>query len=131
MIDYEVYVFDRVHGSVAPLCARGKFVSQQVQSPTAYPAASLVEMSNRTVREKQSSTPVENFSRIMYQFDVFAMTKAKAREVYKAGDDAMIGMGFTRITGDYLDNAGNPDVFRYTARYEALIDPDGNIYRVS
>lgn len=130
MIDYEVYVFDRVHGSVAPLCARGKFVSQQVQSPTAYPAAALYELSNRTVKARQSSTPVENFGRIMYQFETYAQTKAKAKEVYKAGDDAMIALGFTRISGDFIDNAGNPDVFRYVARYEAEIDQDGVIYRI-
>ena len=129
MIDYEVNIFDKVYRKAAPLCATGKFVSTQIVSPTAYPAGSLVEISNTTVRKRQSSTPVENFSRIMYQLDCFALSKAECRAVYKAADEAMIGMGFSRISGDFLDNAGNVDLFRYTARYEADIDPDGNIYR--
>ena len=130
MIDYEVNIFDTVYRQVGSKCARGKFTSIYVQSPTAYPAGSLIELSNRTVREFQSSTPTENFSRVMYQLDTFAMSKKEARDVYKTADEAMIGMGFTRTMGNFIDNAGNPDVYRYTARYEALIDPDGVIYRI-
>ena len=130
MIDYEIHVFDRAYRAAAHLCADGKFVGTQVVSPTAYPAAALVEVSNTTVRERQSSTPVENFSRIMYQLDCYALDKFACKGVFKAVDDAMIAMGFTRTVGTFLDNAGNPDVFRYTARYEAEIDPEGNIYRI-
>lgn len=130
MIDFEVNIFDQVYRSVSPLFAKGKFVSIYNPSPTAYPAGSLIELSNRTVRNKQSSTPVENFARIMYQLDVYALSKQEARKVYSATDDAMIALGFTRISGDFLDNADNINVFRYTARYEAYIDPDGTIYRI-
>ena len=130
MIDYEIHVFDKVYRAAAHLCADGKFVGMQVVNPTAYPAAALVEVSNTTVRERQSSTPVENFSRIMYQLDCYALDKFGCKAVYKAVDDEMIAMGFTRVMGTFLDNAGNPDVFRYTARYEAEIDPEGNIYRI-
>ena len=129
MIDYEVNVFDRFSRAVTPLCAKGKVSNIYVPSPTAYPASSLYELSNTTVRNRQSSTPVENFSRIMYQLDCYAMSKPACRTLYKTADDAMIAMGFTRISGDYLDNFDSTDVFRYTARYEAVIDRDGNIYR--
>ena len=130
MIDYEVNIFDKVYRKVSPLCAKGKFVSVYNRTPTAYPAGSLVELSNRTVRDRQSSTPVENFARVMYQLDVYAVEKGQAKAVYKVADDEMIALGFTRINGDFLDNADNIDVFRYTARYEAVIDPDGVIYRI-
>ena len=131
MIDYEVNVFDKVYRKVSPLCAKGKFVSVYVPSPTAYPAGSLIELTNRTVRKRQSSTPIENFARIMYQLDVYALSKAEARAVLAVADDEMIALGFTRVGGDYADNSDNIDVFRYTARYEAEIDREGNIYRVS
>lgn len=131
MIDYEVNIFDRVYRKAAPLCAKGQFVSVYLRNPNGFPAGSLVELINNTVRKRQSSTPIENFSLVLYQLDVYAMTKAEARAVYSAADDEMISMGFTRTTGDFLDNIGNPNVFRYTARYEAEIDRDGNIYRVS
>ena len=129
MIDYEVNIFNEVAKVATPICAKGKVSSIYVPSPTAFPALSLYELSNTTVRNRQSSTPTENFSRIMYQMDCYAMSKKACRSLYKTADDTMIAMGFTRISGDYLDNFDSTDVFRYTARYEAVIDRDGNIYR--
>ena len=131
MIDYEVNVFDTVYRKVSNLFAKGKFVSQYIPNPTAYPAGSLVELTNVTVKKRQSSTPIENFARIMYQLDVYALSKAESRSIYCAVDDEMTALGFTRVGGDFLDNPDNIDVFRYTARYEAEIDRDGNIYRFS
>lgn len=132
MIDYEVKIFNRVHGKVAPLCANKKFVSTVItEKPTAFPAASLIEVSNTTVRERQTSTPVENYGRIMYQLEVFATKKSDCRNVYATADTEMISMNFTRISGDFINNLDNSGVFRYVARYEAEIDPDGNIYRIS
>lgn len=129
MIDYEVKIFNRVHAAAASLCAKNKFVSKQIVSETAFPAASLIEMDNATVRRRQSSTPGENFALITYQLDVYAIKKSECRAVFAAADAAMLGMNFSRMSGRYIDNPGNPDVFRYVARYEAEIDPDGNIYR--
>ena len=131
MIDYEVQIFNKVHSVVAPLCAKNKFVSKQVLSPTAFPAASLIEMDNATIRNRQSSTPGENFALITYQLDVFARTKRECRAVFAAADEMMLKLNFSRMSGRYIDNPGNPDVFRYTARYEAEVDPDGNLYRRS
>lgn len=131
MIDYEVQIFNRLHAHVAHLCAKNRVVSTQIDGGTAFPAVSLIEMNNTTVRNRQSSTPVENFARVMYQLEVFARTKSECRTVYAAADSTMIAMNFSRMSGQYIDNADNTKVFRYVARYEAEIDPEGNIYRVS
>ena len=90
----------------------------------------MIEMDNATVRNLQSSTPVENYSRVTYQLEIFATTKSKCREVFAVADDEMIAMNFTRMSGQYINNAGNTKVFRYVARYEALVDQNGNLYRV-
>lgn len=130
MIDFEIKIFNRVHKKVAPLCANHKFVSTViVEEPTAFPAASLIEMDNTTVTRRQSSTPVENYARLTYQLEIYAMSKAECRKVYAAADEAMIGMNFSRISGQYINNLANPKVFRYIARYEVTVDRDGNLYR--
>ena len=132
MIDGEVKVFNTMHAKIAPMCARNKFVSTIITDPkTELPAGSLIELSNVTVRDMQGSEPVENYSRVMYQLEIFAATKAKCREIYAAADDTMLDMNFTRISGQYMDNVENTKVFRYVARYEAIIDRDGNLYRLS
>lgn len=130
MIDAEVKIFNRVHAVAAPLCAPKKFVSIQLVNPTAFPAASLIEMDNRTVRNRQSSSPIENFAQITYQLEVYAMKKSECRAVYSTVDDEMISMNFSRMSGQYIDNPNNTKVFRYVARYEAMIDRDGNLYRL-
>ena len=129
MIDYEVYVFDNVHAVVAPLCAKNRFVSTQILSYTNLPAASLYEMDNRTVQRLQSSTPTENYARITYQLDVVAKTKAKCRSIFKVADDRMLSMNFTRVSTNYITYPDNTEFVRYVARYEAVVDKDGNLYR--
>lgn len=132
MIDVEVKVFNRVYQTVSPLCANKKFVSTIItEKPTSFPAASLIEIDNRTVRARQSSMPVENYSLITYQLDVYATSKSKCREVYAAADEAMIAMNFTRTSGQYMNQPDNTTVFRYVARYEAVVDTEGNLYRRS
>lgn len=131
MIDYEVNVFDKVYRKVSPLCAKGKFVSVYMATPTAFPAGSLIELINRTDRKRQSSTPIENFAIVMYQLDVYALSKKEAKQVFSVADDEMIALGFTRTSGNFLDNADNINAFRYTASYEAEIDREGNIYRIT
>lgn len=130
MIDWEVKIFNRVHAKVAPLCAKGKFVSTVIsEEPTGFPAASLIEIDSRTVNEMQTSTPKENFALLTYQLDVYATTKAKCREVLTAADNAMIAMNFSRMSGQYMNNTANTKVFRYVARYEVIADTEGNLYR--
>ena len=130
MIDYEVKIFNNVYEVASPLCAANRFVSTPIESYTNLPAASLYEMDTRTVRERQSSTPVENFSRVTYQLDVVASTKAKCRAIFKAIDDRMISLNFSRESGNYITYPDNVKVVRYVARYGAEIDSEGNIYRI-
>lgn len=131
MIDYEVKIFNRFHAAVSSKCAKNRVVSKQITGGTAFPASSLVELDNATVRNRQSSTPGENFALITYQMEVVARTKKECREVFIEGDNAMLGMNFSRMSGRYIDNPDNPDLVRYVARYEAEIDQYGNIYRRS
>lgn len=129
MIDYETTIFNNVHSVASPLCAKNRFLSTPIDSYTALPAASLYEMDSRTVYQRQSSVPKENFSRVTYQLDVVAETKAKCRQIFKAIDDRMIQLNFSRESANYITYTDNMKVVRYVARYEAIVDPDGNIYR--
>lgn len=130
MIDYEVKIFNRVHAVAAPLCAKDRFVSTPIQDYAKIPAASLYEMDTSTFRYRQSSTPRENFSVITYQLDVVASTKSKCRAIFAAIDDEMISMNFSRLSGQYITYPDNANIVRYVARYEAVVDRDGNLYRM-
>lgn len=129
MIDYETKVFTRVYDAASPLCAENMFVSTQVNTFAKLPAGVLYEMDNRTVSKRQSSTPVENYALITYQFEAYAGTKKTVKKLVNAADAEMIAMNFNRISGQYIPNMDNPKVVRYVARYEAVIDAEGNLYR--
>ena len=129
MIDKEADIFDAVYPYVAPLCAKNRFVSKRLTGGAAFPAASLIEMDNAVVRRKQTSTPGENFARITYELEAYAMTKAECRKVKNAADEILVKLNFSRISGHFIDNPDNVNLFRYVARYEAMVDEDGQIYR--
>ena len=130
MINYEVKIFNKVHAKVAPLCAEKMFVSTPItKKPTAFPAGCLIEIDNSTVYQRQSSTPVENYALVTYQLEIYATTKSKCKSVFSAADEAMISMNFTRLSGMYVPDLSNTKVARYVARYSAVIDRNGNIYR--
>lgn len=129
MIDYETKVFTRVYDAAASLCAENMFVSTQVNTFAKLPAGVLYEMDNRTVSKRQSSTPVENYALITYQLEVYAGTKKTAKKVYSAADAEMIAMNFNRISGQFLPTLDNTNLVRYVARYEAVVDTEGNLYR--
>lgn len=129
MIDYEVDIFNAVYPDVAPKCADKRFVSKRITGDPKLPAASLWEISNTTVRDRQDSSRTEVFASIAYQGEVFARTKRECREIVKAMEDKLIAIGFTKVSGDYIDNPGKQDVERYVGRYEAEIDRNGMIYR--
>ena len=129
MNDYESTIFNNVHAVASPLCAKNRFVSTPILSYTTLPAASLYEMDSQTVQYRQSSTPKENFSRVTYQLDVVAETKAECRKIFAAIDERMIQLNFSRVSATYITYPDNAKVVRYVARYDAEIDPEGNIYR--
>lgn len=129
MIDFETQIFNYVHPVVAPLCAKNRFISTQITAPTAFPTAALWEMDNATVRNRQSSTPIENYALITYQGEVYAKTKSECRKVFAAMDERMISLNFSKISGQFITYPDNTGVVRYVARYEAVVDREGNLYR--
>lgn len=129
MIDFEVDVFNRLYSTVSPLCAKNRFLSTPIENYAKLPAAALWEMDNTTDARKQSSTPVENFARITYQFEAVASGKSECRQIFSAADEKMTALNFTRISGQYVTYPDNTAIVRYVARYEALVDTEGNLYR--
>lgn len=130
MNDYEVKIFTRVYDKVAQYCADGQFISDTPETFAKLPAGCLYEMDNSTVRRFQTSTPVENYSLITYQLEFFAGKKDTVRKLAKLADKEMIAMNFTRMSGQFIPNLDNPKIKRWVGRYEAVVDRDGNLYRI-
>lgn len=129
MIDIEADVFDYVYPSVSPLVPNGCFKSVYVPNPSKFPFVTLMEMDNTTDARHRTTSSTENFSIITYEANVYAMDKFDCREVMDALDTAMIRIGFTRLSMQFIPNLADSTIFRITARYRAAADQNNIIYR--
>ena len=131
MIDVELYVFNAVYDDVAPLCAKNAFKSVHTPNPTVFPTATLFELDTRTDMERNSTSDFEDFSVLTYEAHVYATSKAKCREVFKALDEALARYNFNRFSGSYTPNLPNSQVHEYVARYRVRVSNDGCLSRVN
>ena len=131
MIDVELDIFNAVYDDVAPLCAQNAFKSVYTPNPTVFPTVTLIEMDNRTDRDRNSTSDFEDFADLTYEAHVYANSKAKCREVFKALDDALARYNFNRFSGTFVPNLTNEQVYEYVARYQVRVSNDGCLSRVN
>ena len=129
MMDYEQKIFNAVRPAVINLLAPDGFRNTYVRSATNLPVMSLMEMDNRTVTDRRSNSPGDDLAIIVYEAQMYAMTRKECRAIFLALDEKMMQLGFNRFSGTYVPNREDTNIFRYVARYEAMIDPNGVIYR--
>lgn len=129
MIDIEADVFNRVFDSVSPVVPAGCFKSEFVPNPSKFPFATLMEIDNLTSRRHRSSSMTEDYAVVTYEANVYDTSKNGCRTVMNALDNAMVNLGFMRITSQFVPNLADQTLFRYTARYQAVTDPNKVIYR--
>ena len=129
MIDVEADVFDYVYPAVLPLVPNGCFKSVYVPNPSKFPFVTLMEIDNATDVKLRTNSSTEEFAVITYEANVYAMDKFDCREVMDALDTAMIRLGFTRLSMQFIPNLADSTIFRITARYRAAADQNNIIYR--
>ena len=129
MIDIEADVFDCVYESVAPVVPDGCFKSVFLPDPSRFPFATLMEIDNLTDRTNRSSSLTEDYAIVTYEANVYDTTKHGCRTVMSALDDAMVQLGFMRLSAVFVPNLADPNLFRYTARYQAVADQNKVVYR--
>lgn len=129
MIDVEAQVFNAVYPAVTAIIPKKNFKSQYVASASSFPFATLIEMDNITDTKHRDTAEDENFAIVTYEANAYAMTKAECRRVMDAIDTQMIRLNFTRIDMRFTPNLPDPNIYRMTARYQAVADANNVIYR--
>lgn len=130
MIDVENLVFNAVYDDIAPLCAEGGFRSIHTPAPTVFPTVTLIEMDNRTDRNRNSTSDFEDFAELTYEVHVYANGKKACRDVFTQVDAALARYNFNRFSGTYVPNLNNDRVHEYVARYQVRVSHDGCLSRV-
>ena len=106
--------------------------TEKVSAPSSFPCVSIVEQENTTYQRSLDAEHKEHHANLMYEIEVFSNLqtgkKSKCREIAGVADEVMLGLNFTRAMLTPIPNADG-DIFRYFARYTAVVGEDGFLYR--
>lgn len=133
MIDVEKEVFTRAATAVRAIAPDVFVTGEYVRTPPNFPCVSITENNNRPLVVTQSTSSMENHAVLMYEVNVYSNLKSgrksQCRSLVEAVDNAFAKMGFTRIMLNPVPNLDDATVYRVVARYEAVVDKKGTIYR--
>lgn len=132
MIDIENQVYDTVVTALRTEFNPISIYGEYVPVPQSFPCATLEEMNNAVVQNKESSGSIENFATVMYSANAYSNKsggkKAQAKAIIKIIDEQMLGMGFTRSFMRPIPNA-DTSIYRITAQYTAVVSKEKTLYR--
>lgn len=133
MIDIESLVFDRVAKRVREQFPDIFMTGEYVNSPSSFPAVSLVEMDNSTRESTIDSGSNENHANVMYEVNVYsnktAGKKSECKTIITLIDTEMTAMGFVRNTLTPVPNEYDSTIYRMVGRYRAAVSTDHKIFR--
>lgn len=135
MIDIENLVFNTVATALRSEFAGIYVAGEYVDAPSSFPAVTLTESSNTIVQRMRTAGAIENGVSVMYELNVYSNKKsgkkAEAKAILAAADRQLLDMGFTRTFSNPVPNVRDATIYRITARYEAVVLPEGNnSYRI-
>ena len=132
MIDAESRVFTRLEQAVQTQYPGISVSSEYVPAPESFPAVSIEEADNSLFKLTRTLDGAEQHSAVLYIINVYSALaigkKTQAKSIMKILDAEMMNMGFTRINCVRTQNIDDA-VYRFTARYKAVISNDFQVYR--
>ena len=133
MIDIENDVFNIVATKLREQYPKLFITGEYTKAPPSFPCVSLIEMDNVTLERTQTSSCNENHVQVMYEANVYSNKrsgkKAECREIAAALDDAMLSIGFSRVTLNVIPNMNDATIYRIVSRYRAVVSKEKLIYR--
>ena len=130
MIDIEASVFRAVKDALGNTA---KCLPSYQNTSATYPLVTVEEQDNSVYERTRDSALIENHAVLLYEVNVFSNTEAgkkrQAKNIMATVDTAMREFGFTRTYCRPTPNFADSTIFRLTARYSAVVDQSGNLYR--
>lgn len=124
MIDIENLVLNNVKTALITEYPNINVVSEYLNAPASFPCVSVVEEDNSVYQRSQDSDNNENHVKVMFSVNVYSNKttgkKTEAKAIMKVVDSAFSSMKFTRTMKQTVNNI-DTSIYRYTARYEAVI----------
>ena len=133
MIDIENQVFNRIATRISEQFPDIFMTGEYVNSPSSFPAVSLVEMDNSILEYTADSGSNENHANVMYEVNVYSNKttgkKTECKSIIALIDTEMTAMGFVRSTLTPVPNEYDSTIYRMVARYRAVVSSNHKIFR--
>lgn len=133
MIDIENQVFSRIATRISEQFPDIFMTGEYVNSPSSFPAVSLVEMENSILQTTVDSGSNENHANVMYEANVYSNKttgkKSECKAIIALIDTEMTAIGFVRYTLTPVPNEYDSSIYRMVARYRAVVSSDHKIFR--
>lgn len=108
-----------------------KTSSVYTNSPSSYPFVSIELIEDSVYERGMDSGDIENFAYHSYEINVYTKgntAMSKARGLLEVADNFMKSIGFMRVSKTPMQDQ-NETLYRYIARYEAVVGKDLKVYR--
>lgn len=132
MIDIESFIFSPIAAVLRSTYSGIDVSSEYTDTPARFPAVTIVEASNVVLR-RMSTLRIENAAQLMFETNVFSNrtvgAKLQARDIMETVDAEFEKLGFVRTMMSPTPNLADATIYRITARYEAVVDPDFWVYQ--
>ena len=132
MIDIENKIFTLVATAIQAQYPSAVVVGDYVEQFASFPAVTINEIENSTVRRMQDDEPVEHYAQVTYEVNVYCNERIGKKElcksILKIVDDVMVGLKFRRYPARRVPNIDRT-IYRMYTRYTAVVDEgtdDGN-----
>lgn len=132
MIDIENEIFDTIADKLRKTFADISVYGEEVQIPSSFPCATVVEADNAVVEKTQDSSNMENHASLMYEVNVYSNKthgkKTECKKIFAVIDTMLLYFGFTRVNAN-PQTMEDSTIYRMVGRYSAVVSKDLKIYR--
>lgn len=132
MIDCERDLYDLAARAVLDVYPDAYLSGEHVTTPPYFPACYIEQTDNAELDSAKDSSMEENATAVIVTVNAYSNSQTSAREDCKAIVSIIDGVlrrrNFKRLSARAIDNAADPSVYRYTARFTAVVDKHGNYY---
>lgn len=133
MVDIYDEVFAIVRNAAISVEPSATVQDAYISFTASFPCVTVQEIDNSTSVRTIGSRDGENAARVSYQIEVFSNLvdgkRTECRKIMSAISDALILRNFDRVSLNAVPNYTDASIYRLTARFQVIADPQNKTYR--
>ena len=130
MIDAENQFFTLVANELRAAFPGIYVTGEYIRQPEKFPCVSIEEKNNALWRNTRTGTTMENHATVMYEVNVYSNKvngkKQEAKAIMAVADEVFMRKNMSRIMTTNVPNLADASIYRYVARYQGIVGPDGH-----